>query len=439
MKKIMLFLVLFALICFKSFAQNYHELNIGDHVPDITIRGFYDDDKKAVKISELYRHKLLVLDFWGTWCGSCLNEMQTFPALKKEYGNKLNIVAVGYETKERIAGLFKRNAFYHNPKWTTLYGDKLLTYKLFPHHTLPHLVWIDSTGRVSNITSGDYFTKENITRYLKGAKIDARTKIDNDNYSLAVMDRPFRQMDTMYIGRSILTHQMIGGGLGFTTVAPYSGEKHPLLNRSYIGNLCLWDLYYRAVFPIDANTLNKERLIFEIKDSLRWTTPKEAPESFKKSRYKNHDEWADSNAYCYDLVLPKKVSESTLRSYMLSDLNRFLNFNGRWEERERPCYAIQDLNNVKSENDVLPVEGTNMFYKDDGYITFEDFISLINKRIRSSYVFNESNFKKDAILNIKTNVKQTIKPEEISFILHQIGLKLVSVRRKVPVYVVSEY
>jgi len=439
MKKTTIITLLLCISICKSFSQNYHALKIGDQLPDITIKGFFDDDKKEVKVSELYQHKLLILDFWGTWCGSCLDEMMTFPKLKKEFGDKLNIVAVGYESKERIAGLFKRNTFYHNANWTTLYGDSLLTYKLFPHHTVPHLVWIDSTGRVSNITSGDYFTSENISRFLKGNKIDARTKIDNDNYSLDVMDKPFRQMDTMFIGRSILTHQMIGGGLGFTTVAPYSEDKHPSFSRSYVGNLCLWDLYYRAVFPIDANTVNKERLIFEIKDSLRWTTPKAAPESFKKSHYKNHDEWADSNAYCYDLVLPKKVPEPIIRSYMLSDLNRFLNFNGRWEERERTCYAIQDFNNVKSKNDVTPVEGKNMFYKDDGNITFDDFINLINKRIISSYVLNESSFKKDSILNIKTNVKQTIKPAEISYILHQIGLKLVSVKRKVPVYVVSEY
>ena len=438
MKTLLISLLL--LISFNSFSQSYRELKIGDQVPDITIKGFFDDDKKSVKISELYRHKLLILDFWGTWCGSCLDEMMTFPKLKEQFGDKLNIVAVGYESKERISGLFKRNPIFHSDKWITLYGDSVLTRKLFPHHLLPHIAWIDSTGKVIAITSGENLNVNNIVDALKSSSISARIKVDNDNSSLDVMNKPFRQMDTDFIARSIFTRGMKGGGLSFDSMQPYSEDKHPVFNRNFNANGILYNLYWRAVFPIAANPVNGSRLIFEVKDSLRWTTPKRAPQTFKKSSYKNYDEWADSNSYCYELILPKKVPESVIRSYMLSDLNRYLNFNGRWEEREMFCYAIQDTDVQKTEFDIAPVESNNMYYKIETIenISVVQLTDLLNKRIATGYIVNESIEKHDSLVQLNTNIKQGIKPSEISFILKKSGLKLVRVKRKVPVYVVSE-
>src|ERR1700748_485042 len=105
MKRYLIITLILTNIYSKSKGQTYHEVNIGDRVPDITIHHFFDDDNKAVKIKDLYDHKLLILDFWGTWCGACLDEMKNFPKLKEEFGERLNIVAVGYESKERITGL----------------------------------------------------------------------------------------------------------------------------------------------------------------------------------------------------------------------------------------------------------------------------------------------------------------------------------------------
>lgn len=439
MKRNIMITLLIGLTYLSSNGQTYHELKVGDQVPDITIRNFFDDDKKAVKISDMYRHKLLILDFWATWCGACLDEMANFPRLKAEFGDKLNILSVGYESKEKIGFLFKRNPIYHNKEWPTIYADSLMSFILFPHHTLPHLVWIDSTGRVKTITEGDKLTSENIRDVFNGKKVNARVKIDNENYAPSIMLKPFRQMDTDFIARSILTRRMNGGGVGFVSMQPLSADLSPLFTRNYNGNVTLWALYWRALFPLDACYFNEDRLIFECADSLRFVKPSKSKEAIRNSKYEIWDNYADSNTYCYEMIVPRPLPDSVLRAYMLSDLNRYLNLNGRWENREMVCYAIRNAKDRLKDVIVEPDSTKETYYNSKVEpITYTELLKLINKRIIEKYVLNESSIPFDKILNIRSSIRDGITPSGLSSFLTHLELKLVKVKRKIPVYVVSE-
>jgi thiol-disulfide isomerase/thioredoxin len=44
-----------------------------------------DADGKTVRLSD-YKGKVVLLDFWATWCGPCKIEMPWFVELQKEYG-----------------------------------------------------------------------------------------------------------------------------------------------------------------------------------------------------------------------------------------------------------------------------------------------------------------------------------------------------------------
>ena len=52
--------------------------------PASNVEGLNDGKAILEKILEPYKGKLVQIDFWGTWCGGCINQMQFMPMLKSE-------------------------------------------------------------------------------------------------------------------------------------------------------------------------------------------------------------------------------------------------------------------------------------------------------------------------------------------------------------------
>lgn len=68
----------------------------GDHpaAPDFSLR---DISGKTIKLSE-YRGKVVILDFWATWCGPCRIEIPEFVEMQNRYGNQgLAVIGVSMD------------------------------------------------------------------------------------------------------------------------------------------------------------------------------------------------------------------------------------------------------------------------------------------------------------------------------------------------------
>jgi thiol-disulfide isomerase/thioredoxin len=66
---------------------------------------------KAFDIED-YKGKVVLLDFWATWCGPCLEKIPELKKLHAELGNKgLQIVGVSLDVPEKEGGLTKLKDF----------------------------------------------------------------------------------------------------------------------------------------------------------------------------------------------------------------------------------------------------------------------------------------------------------------------------------------
>ncbi len=139
----------------------------GDIAPDFTLKSL---DGKTYRLSEL-RGKVVVLNFWATWCPDCIEEM---PSLQKAYTRFKNdgLVVLGVSIdrkKEKVAQFVKRLKITY-PILLDTSGDVFI--KKYTVIGLPSTFIIDRNGVISERIIGRYdFTskvfQEKIQRLLK--------------------------------------------------------------------------------------------------------------------------------------------------------------------------------------------------------------------------------------------------------------------------------
>ena len=79
----------------------------GHFAPDFTLKTF---EGKTVRLSELRGKKVILINFWATWCPPCRLEMPTMQQIYSEYkGKGFEILAVNIEpdAKEEIRDFIK--------------------------------------------------------------------------------------------------------------------------------------------------------------------------------------------------------------------------------------------------------------------------------------------------------------------------------------------
>ena len=174
MKRIILTILLLNFIIIANAQDNVLKpLSVGDTMPSIVLDSVMGFNKSSLKMSD-YKNKLVILDFWATWCHWCIEAFPKNDSLQKKFGNQLLIMLVDCketnDTRQKIVEFYKkRRAAGKEVRLPTIYSDTVLL-QLFPHKLIPHYVWIKD-GIIKAITESEEVTAINIQKMLKGEQV----------------------------------------------------------------------------------------------------------------------------------------------------------------------------------------------------------------------------------------------------------------------------
>ena len=89
-----------------------------------------------------FRGKVVVLDFWATWCGPCRQELPIVDKLRQEFGEQVQFLGINEEENGTVKGFLHRNPY----GITVLMDAKRSVNRIYGVHSIPTLVVIDKDG-----------------------------------------------------------------------------------------------------------------------------------------------------------------------------------------------------------------------------------------------------------------------------------------------------
>ena len=98
-----------------------------------------------------YEGKVILLNFWATWCGPCVGEMPAFTQLVETYGEDLALLAVNCgEDEETVTAFLEKNGY----TFPVALDPEYEISNLYPTEGIPYTVIVGTDGKVAAIQVG---------------------------------------------------------------------------------------------------------------------------------------------------------------------------------------------------------------------------------------------------------------------------------------------
>jgi cytochrome c biogenesis protein CcmG/thiol:disulfide interchange protein DsbE len=133
--------------------------DIGEKAPAWSLPGL---DGKTVNLSD-FKGKVVILDFWATWCPPCREEIPSFIQIQKEFADK-GVVVVGVALDEEGAKVVKPFAKKKGINYPLVIGKTSTTEDYGGIEGIPTTFIINAEGKIVakhvGLTTKEEFLKE---------------------------------------------------------------------------------------------------------------------------------------------------------------------------------------------------------------------------------------------------------------------------------------
>lgn len=133
---------------------------VGTNVPDIKL---HDVTGKEVSLASL-QGKVVVLDFWASWCGPCRRSMPAIKEIYKKYKDKgLEVFAVSVDIKKSD---WLKAIKEDETSWVHVIDETNNVARSWKVEYIPNTFLLDKTGKVVSINANHAALEQQIAKLL---------------------------------------------------------------------------------------------------------------------------------------------------------------------------------------------------------------------------------------------------------------------------------
>lgn len=330
--------------------KTFHDIRIGDTLPDIEIRHMLNYPKSSARLSS-FQNKKVILDFWATWCSPCIAAFPKLDSIQKRFEKNLQIISVSSEGRLVVENFLHRYSKIKQIRPLVAAQDTVLS--LYLRHTyLPHYVWIDEYRKVVAITDESGISMQNVDAFLKGKGFSFVIKRDDPVYepiktsgkifgtAVTVSDADGKKQklelsSDRFVYQSTLTRFIKG-------LVPGTAFQ----DSTYVSlkNMTILALYKTALLGNSLRMVNNHNIVVDILDTALYkSVTSKIPGSNSSLQGRDAELWRAENGYCYELKVSPILAKHRF-SIMLQELNLYFgslyNIAGSIENRETEYLAL---------------------------------------------------------------------------------------------------
>lgn len=328
----------------------YNGLPVGSKIPDLSLGKVINNVTGKTRFSD-FKGKLVILDFWNSYCSSCIEGFSHMSELQKKFGDKIQVFLVNpmeteYEINKRMVehprwkGKNKKDIF---PSNLPIIMDAKELGKLFPlRPAIGYHVWVDGAGIVRGRGFSWNTNEEKIQELLDGKEISMIKDGGGDfDPKLPLYSVVKETIQPVLQFNSLLTRFTDQFDLFEAPI--YQADSNAGIMRNTWINLPVLNLYQLATK--ESMKENEElisnlngRVLLQVDDTLSYTD--------EKPFYTGPmtDKTVSGCRFSYEQITPLNLPDSVRKKYMLEDLNRYFGaLSGAvgWvEKRSMPCWVL---------------------------------------------------------------------------------------------------
>ncbi|MBE8719658.1 thioredoxin domain-containing protein [Sphingobacterium pedocola] len=293
-------------------------LQIGDTIPEalwnLPLQVVnHPDGKDTITLNDYRDKKLIILDFWATWCSPCIKSLHKLDHILPEFEQDLFVLPSSIEETSLVKKKFDSEKF---SLMTAV--EQIALRKYFPCQFLPHQVWI-AENRLYITTGGEASSRENILGFLTGETPDLKNKSDVFFKPYDFIDQYAIERNAPLITKSIVTGYIEGTGNSGRR-SNDSLQTYFFLNRPVIDII-------KSALKISYNEIQLQNAT-----DMAWMI---------------NTEQDISNLFCYQLFAAATTDQKDIKRKMTADLSNAFALEMQWKSMLVNCHVLSVLDKNK--------------------------------------------------------------------------------------------